>query len=455
MSGPKCGEYELTEAQRRRMEEQRLTEEERRKCEHQCSQIDKYMESIIPLLDQVDRLQKAAGGLSEEKSCLQNLKSGTTSYLSDVRQKCAHMDLPHLRKQNEELIDKFAKIQKELAQTAEMVSEAEVAYRMQAMQVVGAGFGANWDELVPSEKKESVVAESLKNTKKEQVKIQKDLSGIKLVEAALARLSIEDLTPEYRERLKKFQGRAQKYVNDPVTMKSFYELEIAPFEKECARFMKLKQEYEFVYEKYRKLKIEFEEPVEEAQVSEESLAQLKAEIAGLEKRKREEDEQEYIYAALNTVMEEMQYELVGTKETERRSGTYIGELYQIENGKAVRVTYSPDHQITMEIVGMDDKDREPSQEEAQSQEETMIQFCDGFPEILRRLQTYGVTLKNVTRFPASLKYARIVNIDQYDMQQDVELSAGETKVKRSADQKKGKKKRKRKLDITGRVIYDE
>lgn len=103
----------------------------------------------------------------------------------------------------------------------------------------------------------------------------------------------------------------------------------------------------------------------------------------MEKQRLEAAEREYISDEMTAVMEEMGYDILGSREVIKKSGTkFLNELYDYGNGNAVNITYASDGKITMELGKMDSSDRIPDTSEKAVLVGTMTEFCSRFREII-------------------------------------------------------------------------
>ena len=169
--------------------------------------------------------------------------------------------------------------------------------------------------------------------------------------------------------------------------------------------------------------------------SESGVAELKAEIAKLQNELLEDSEQEYIADAIDEVMEEMGYDLIGSREVTKKSGKrFRDELYTFSEGTAVNIRYDSQGKIAMEHGGIDSTDRLPSSSEATKLEDEMISFCDKFTEFEKRLAAKGIVCKNrVSHLPPKAEYAQIINTSDYDMIAEVETIKAERRVVKNAN----------------------
>ena len=154
-----------------------------------------------------------------------------------------------------------------------------------------------------------------------------------------------------------------------------------------------------------------------------ALAALERENAALEQQLCRQEEQAYIRRALDDVMVDMGYALVGERDVRKRTGArFHHALYTTGDGTAVDVTYDANGQIAMELGGLDDRDRLPDDGETAMLCACMEDFCTSFEEVEARLAARGVVLRQrIALQPADAAYAQIINVQDYDAAQDVVL----------------------------------
>ena len=120
-------------------------------------------------------------------------------------------------------------------------------------------------------------------------------------------------------------------------------------------------------------------------------------------------------------MIEMGYNLIGSRSVTKKNGKHFeNELYLFDEGTAVNVTRSDEGQITMELGGLDKIDRIPTALESQRLCEDMDEFCVDYEEIEKRLVEKGIKVKRISILPAEEQYAQIINVEDYNMKEDVE-----------------------------------
>ena len=128
-------------------------------------------------------------------------------------------------------------------------------------------------------------------------------------------------------------------------------------------------------------------------------------------------------------MVEMGYSVWGRREGVRRNGSQFKKsLYQYSSDAAIDVTYASNGQITMELGKMDTSDRLPSKAEEAELTVEMTSFCQDFAEIEKRLAARGVTVGNrVSMAPPSSAYAQIINVNDYEKQEQAVTEKEETR----------------------------
>lgn len=166
---------------------------------------------------------------------------------------------------------------------------------------------------------------------------------------------------------------------------------------------------------------------------------IEAEIARLETSLVRQQEQAYISECVDRVMEEMGYDLIGTREVKKRSGKrFRNELFTFNEGTAVNVTFSSDGQISMELGGLAREDRIPTEEESEVLRQDMESFCGEFAEFERRLRAHGIVVGDrIALTPPSAEYAAIINVNDYTIEASTQISEMNAKEKRrkAADKK--------------------
>ena len=233
--------------------------------------------------------------------------------------------------------------------------------------------------------------------------------------------------------------RAQEITDDSF-IDNYYAMTVLPYIKRCKAYEEQIKEYgeEFdeLVSKHRYYSEHLGMPVISFTFSMDSLNSLRHEVAELESQSAEIEEQQYISESLDQVMRDMGYNVVGSREVVKKSGRkFRNELYHFSEGSVVNVTYAANGQISMELGGVDTCDREPSEEESSVLCDEMVEFCDEFPEIERRLKEKGVVLMNrISMLPPAEEYAQIINVSDFYMTDKVDVL--ETASKKQTETRK-------------------
>ena len=245
------------------------------------------------------------------------------------------------------------------------------------------------------------------------------------ITSTLSNLLSSTLSLELRARVQNAIEKANSINNDDF-IKNFNAVTVKPLIEECQSYIKNFETYGAEFEEleaeYKILCADAHITPKMFKISESGTADLKAEISKLEAEALENSEQEYIAETIDEVMEEMGYDLIGSREVTKKSGKrFRDELYTFSEGTAVNIRYDNQGKIAMELGGIDSTDRLPSSSEASRLEDEMVAFCDKFTEFEKRLAAKGIVCKNrVSHLPPKAEYAQIINTSDYDMKTEVE-----------------------------------
>lgn len=422
MSGPKSSSYTLTYEQRQRILEeqrrQREIEEEHRRCEaekakqkelqkkidaeagklaaqiERLSQLKKESGYDIPELDQAMKIQ------GEIKNQSKTLKAGNV------------LTSQKLKEQNDKLTAVLRKAVACNSQCVDQITKVTDRYRKELDSVISEGFHLSFSQLGKRRKKEND-------------------SQIRRINDALAELSGMTLTDKLVERLATIKEKAES-ITDQSFLGNFFTVVVMPFVKECKAYAEVRQEHDDLIIRYTMLASECGVATKPVPYTKEGVEFLKDEIALLEQQALEQKEREYINAALEDAMHEMGYTLIGDRTVSKRSGKKIRhELYSLDNGTAVDVTYSDNGQISMELGGMDDIDRQPDVAESAQLVEDMKSFCSDYDALAQRLAEKGVQTKRISIMPPSVEYAQIFNSNDYRIRKAVSRYSAATRKKKN------------------------
>ena len=253
-------------------------------------------------------------------------------------------------------------------------------------------------------------------------------------------LSTPTLPLELRVKVQNAIEKAGSINNDDF-IKNFNAVTVKPLIEECQSYIKNIETYGAEFEEleaeYKILCADAHITPKMFKISESGIADLKAEISKLEAEALENSEQEYIAETIDEVMEEMGYDLIGSREVTKKSGKrFRDELYTFSEGTAVNIRYDSQGKIAMELGGIDSTDRLPSSSEASRLEDEMVAFCDKFTEFEKRLAAKGIVCKNrVSHLPPKAEYAQIINTLDYDMKTEVETFKAERRSAKTENKK--------------------
>ena len=209
---------------------------------------------------------------------------------------------------------------------------------------------------------------------------------------------------------------------DETYRKNFIALKIKPL---------IKKSYEYIawHEKNKELLAQYNvvcdlanEEKKTFDITQTTASKIRAEIARLQAKIADNDEQSYIHRCIDEVMTEMGYDVIGMRDVTKRSGKHFtNKLFSYADGTAVNVTMTDDGQIAMELCGLDDSDRLPDASEAETLCKQMNSFCDDFSDFERRLAEKGIVLsQRIKRLPPDAEYAQILNVNDYDLLDEVQ-----------------------------------
>lgn len=132
-------------------------------------------------------------------------------------------------------------------------------------------------------------------------------------------------------------------------------------------------------------------------------------------------EREIIAEAMDEAMEELGYDLIATLEPKGEVDVPIrAQVFSFSEGVGIQVVEN-EGRISMEVVGLGTNNRKPTEGESEYLEEKMEEFCNSFELLEKKLQEKGIVKSTVIhRLPPSKKYARILNLENFFAQEEVE-----------------------------------
>ena len=423
MSGPKSARYTLTPEQRRILAEAR---ERERKTKRELDKLQQHRGELASLKERlaattsIDMLVDRVG---EGNEIQQSISKSITQIETTI-----HESAGFSKQSGLESLQSF----NTKAKTVEEIARKIVAQYESQSSEINAALSKNIEDSITEGMSIRIDDEIVKP----QSHLESQKAKIKDVLHEIQSLNISsDLQKEGIAILK----RAQEITDDSF-MDNYYAMTVLPYIKRCKAYEEQIKEYgeEFdeLVSKHRYYSECLGMPVISFTFSMDSLNSLRHEVAELESQSAKIEEQQYISESLDQVMRDMGYNVVGSREVVKKSGRkFRNELYHFSEGSVVNVTYAANGQISMELGGVDTCDREPSEEESSVLCDEMVEFCDEFPEIERRLKEKGVVLMNrISMLPPAEEYAQIINVSDFNMTDKVDVL--ETASKKQTETRK-------------------
>lgn len=399
MSGPKTSRYKLTPAQRRIIAKQR--EHERQLNEEKAYRLKLYARArSLSGAFSADRynaklLAEHSGGDGGFCERADAFALRIAELIKEIDNAQYFSELEDFQRVRIAADRELAELLEEKSRIERLAAENESALSRALSDKIDAGFGELSE--APAKRTENRPARSveqalqrLRRLQSEPLLPQAHINALRETERKLSEISDENFAENY------IAVSVTKAVEDAEACLS----DIGGFDKLTAR-------YEALCECCG-------EPPENIPYGE--IGALNEKIARLEKRLAEQSEQAYIAQAIDEVMEDMGYRLLGTRSAVKKSGAkFRSELYSFSDGAAVNVTYSNDGKITMELGAPDTADRLPTPAEAERLRGDMEEFCGEYDEFERRLAEKGVIPEHISLLPPDAEYAQIINTNEYEL----------------------------------------
>ena len=247
---------------------------------------------------------------------------------------------------------------------------------------------------------------------------------IKKITEAMDEVREYELSQTLKERFVQLKLKAEE-IDSVDFIENYYAMSIVPFVKECkayhCAYVGYGDKFKELLAEYRILAGELGVQFKDYFFSMEAINELTEKVKEMELKRQEQEEQEYISRCMDSVLEAMGYKTIGEREIIKKDGRrFHNELYLFDEGTAVNVTYSSNGQITMELGGLDQTDRIPSDDECRSLAEDMVSFCDDYFEIEKKLKKLGVVTQRISVLPPEAQFAQIINTSDYIMTENVE-----------------------------------
>lgn len=424
MSGPKSARYTLTPEQRRILaearERERKTKRELDKLQQHRGELASLKEKLVAATTSIDMLVDRVGEGNEIQQSISKSITQIETIIQEAAGFSKQSGLESLQSFNTKAKTVEELTRKIIAQYESQSSEINAALSKNIEDSITEGMSIRIDD-------EIVNPQSHLESQKAKIK---DV----LHEIQSSNVS-SDLQKEGIIILERAQG-----ITDDSFIDNYYAMTVLPYIKRCKAYEEQIKEYgeEFdeLVSKHRYYSEYLGMPVISFTFSMDTLNSLRYEVAELESQSAKIEEQQYISESLDQVMRDMGYNVVGSREVVKKSGRkFRNELYHFSEGSVVNVTYAANGQISMELGGVDTCDREPSEKESSVLCDEMVEFCDEFPEIERRLKEKGVVLMNrISMLPPAEEYAQIINVSDFNMTDKVDVL--ETASKKQTETRK-------------------
>ena len=424
MSGPKSARYTLTPEQRRILaearERERKTKRELDKLQQHRGELATLKEGLGTATTSIDMLVDRVGAGNEVQQSIRNSITQIEKIIQESAGLSKQSGLEKLQVFNSKVKTVEETARKIVAQYESQSNEINAILSKNIEDSITDGMSIRIDDEIVQpqshlESQKVKIKDVLRETKNSNISSDLQKEGIAILE------------------------RVQEITDDSF-IDNYYAMTVLPYIKRCKAYEEHIKEYgdEFdeLVSKHRYYSEYLGMPVLSFTFSMDSLNFLRHEVAELESQSAKIEEQQYISESLDQVMRDMGYNVVGSREVVKKSGRkFRNELYHFYEGSVVNVTYAANGQISMELGGVDTCDREPSEEESSVLCDEMVEFCDEFPEIERRLKEKGVVLMNrISILPPAEEYAQIINVSDFNMTDKVDVL--ETASKKQTETRK-------------------
>lgn len=424
MSGPKSARYTLTPEQRRILaearERERKTKRELDKLQQHRGELATLKERLGTATTSIDMLVDRVGAGNEVQQSIRNSITQIEKIIQESAGLSKQSGLENLQVFNSKVKTVEETARKIVAEYESQSNEIKDVLSKNIEDSIADGMSIRVDD---------EIVKPHRHLESQKAKIKDVLHEIQSLNIS------SDLQKEGITILKRAQG-----ITDDSFIDNYYAMTFLPYIKRCKAYEEQIKEYgeEFdeLVSKHRYYSECLGMPVISFTFSMDSLNSLRHKVAELESQSAKIEEQQYISESLDQVMRDMGYNVVGSREVVKKSGRkFRNELYHFSEGSVVNVTYAANGQISMELGGVDTCDREPSEEESSVLCDEMVEFCDEFPEIERRLKEKGVVLMNrISMLPPAEEYAQIINVSDFNITDKVDVL--ETASKKQTETRK-------------------
>ena len=412
MSGPKSSRYTLTAEQRRALQvslEQRLVQQERAR--------------LSALLAQIENTSLQAQAFSDgEKEKAAADSARLIRQYAPLLSDSLPNDLEALVAQKEKIRSARQTVNREIKSLNKNVKSMKASWEKKLSHDLHQGFDATLDSALDTKRNE---------------KQQETLRRLALLEEAAASAVREETAIQAQKLMTQFKQASSDAFRNTLFITS-----IQPFLKryrmELTQYASEEADYQQLVLRYADLCQELSVPQEPQPWTPGAMKELQGLVDQLEQRWLRQEEEAYIYKALDEVIQEMGYPLLGTREVTKRSGKHFRHaLYTFEDGTAINVTYSDNGQIAMELGGLDDHDRIPDDQETFYLCDAMQSFCTSFAQIEEKLKQRGVILRErLHMLPPTEENAQIINTNDYHLLAAPSMFEAERSIEGSQQKKR-------------------
>ncbi len=447
MSGPKVSVYSLTGRARAIVDGQIRCEQRSIACYSQANRLLQMIQASSELFEhELGTLSLLTKRTSEGSGRIQAVKALQTRVIAEIAE---------IR---EELKSKPPRVSVKYKITEEAYAEKQAELkRLQALKKRAEKLQAEVDAFFVQE---GVASGESDVARKVQESIVDDLNGVFSFEfdEMPPDTSVQDKKDEIEKKLfvilhdpslpESIQSEAKQLIVSLQKIKemqfltTFEAVSVVGIEEKVKAYrmemLRKQEEYAELYARYEALCQMSGVEAKQIPFSESAITELTEEVEKLEVSLIRQIEQEHIQESVDEVLEEMGYELIGSRTVRKKSGKqFRSELYTFNEGTAVNVTYSSDGQISMELGGLAREDRIPTEEETQVLTQDMESFCGEFAEFERRMRERGIIVgKRIVLSPPTAEYAAIINVTDYDVAESTQITEMNAKEKRRKQKEK-------------------
>ena len=424
MSGPKSSRYTLTPEQLKKILEEE--ERKRKQREEEARKKRETKEAVSFLSNILNKARQQLKIITEYESKLHPTDGQTESSL-------------------EKKIEQYKTVSKQLESICKTDSkdgyETVIKARKQAESIIGS-LMISGEELI-IEAKEMILHQRIQSDSEIAGNMQVSFESFGIYEeeedstvtqavSELEELRKNDLSKELNEKIDDAIIRLKTF-EYPSDRNNFISITIEPLKHKCLDYIefvdKHADEYASAHDRYSALCDEVGIEEQDFEYSASGLSEMKKTISELELSLQKSLEQAYISQAIDEVMQEMGYEVIGKRDVTKRSGkSFSSRILSYDDGTVVNITESSTGMITMEIGGLDQEDRTPDSNERVELQKKMEAFCRDFKVIERMLSERGVIVDSrISLAPPKEEYAQIINYTDYVIINESAVSAASKK----------------------------